>query len=313
MTFEIKTETTKIRNSSLDFHIRLEIAGADLIIEDLDIDVEFVKSKAKEPNKSTITIWNVSEDTFKRLFKTTAVDVYTWFGDDEPAWTFRGYVDVKNLVKMNAVAGRINSSKGFLAPTVKQDNKGQFDIPTIIELVDSKVNYKASKINKNYSSSVKTKQLMNDCIEAMGLGIGFISENLTEKTYSHYKLKGRPHIELEKVLAAVGASFYIRNSFIYITTYKDENKGTYAVVLTPENSLQPDQQSEEDLIISTQLITFLNAGDWVKLQFKEIEGVENVYEVRGKMNNYGTAGSSDIVIKFPKEKKKRKKKAKKAT
>ena len=91
----------------------------------------------------------------------------------------------------------------------------------------------------------------------------------------------------------------------------DKNNDTYAVVLNPENSMQPDQQSDDTIIISTRLIPFLNANDWVKLDFKELEGLEQVHEVRGKCNNYGTAGTNDIVIKIP-IKKSKKKKAKKA-
>lgn len=309
----IETELKVIKQNSLDFHIRLEVAGANLIIENLDIDVELIKTRASEPNESSITIWNISEDTFLRLINDMyAVDVYSWYGDDEPALMFRGYINPKNVTKMNAVAGRINTAKGFLASTVKQDNKGQFDIPTVIQLIDSKINYLASKIDKTYYSEVTSTQLINDCIEAMGVGVGFISENLSVKTYKNgYKLYGKPHIALKNILNPLGATFNITNSFINIQTPNDKSKDTYAVVLNPENSMQPDQQSDDTIIISTRLIPFLNANDWVKLDFKELQGLEQAYEVRHKANNYGTGGSTDIIIKFPKAKK-GKKKAKKA-
>lgn len=304
----IESEIKKIYQNSLDFHLRLEIAGADLIIEDMDIDVEYIKSKDPNPNKSTVTIWNISDDTFKRLQQTTAVDVFCWYGDDEPSHLFRGYTDPKNAVRMNAVAGRINTAKGFLASTVKQDNRGQFDIPTIIELIDSKVNYLASKINKTYVKEVTSTQLISDCIEALGVGVGFISENLKVKSYkTGYKLYGRPHVVLKTILDSLGASFNITNGFIYIRTSADESKDTYAVLLDPTNSMQPDQQSEDKIIISTRLIPFLNPGDWVKCNFKELDSLEQIHEIRGKCNNYGTAGSTDVVIKIPIEKKKKKK------
>lgn len=308
----IESEIKVIKYNSLDFHLRLEIAGADLIIEDMDIDVEFVKTRASEPNKSTVTIWNLSDDIFKKLFDTYAVDVYAWFGDDEPSLIFRGYTDPNSMVKMHAVAGRINTAKGFLASTVKQDNKGQFDIPTVIELIDSKVNYLASKINKTYFGEVTSTQLINDCIEAMGVGIGFISENLPEKTYKNgYKLIGKPHAVLKTLLDGLGAKFNVTNGFIYVQMPTDKNNDTYAVVLNPENSMQPDQQSDDTIVISTRLIPFLNANDWVKLEFKELEGLEQVYEIRGKCNNYGTAGTTEVIIKIPMDKT-IKKKAKKA-
>lgn len=308
----IESEIKVIRYNSLDFHLRLEIAGADVIIEDMDIDVELVKTRESEPNKSTVTIWNLSDDTFKKLFDTYAVDVYGWFGDDEPSLMFRGYTDSTSLVKMNAVAGRINTAKGFLASTVKQDNKGQFDIPTIIELIDSKVNYLASKINKTYFAEVTSTQLIQDCVEAMGVGLGYLSDNLPVKTYKNgYKLTGRPHIVLKTILDGLGAKFNVTNGFIYIQMPTDKNNDTYAVVLNPDNSMQPDQQSDDTIIISTMLIPFLNANDWVKLDFKELNSLEQIHELRVKCNNYGTAGTTEVIIKVPVEKKK-KKKAKKA-
>lgn len=304
----IEPEYKVIKQNALDFHLRLEIAGADLVIEDLDIDVEYVKTRASEPNKSTVTIWNIADDTFKRLLKTYAVDIYSWHGNDEPSLLFRGYIDPKSIIKMSAAAGRINTAKGFLASTVKQDNKGQFDIPTVIELIDSKVNYMASKINKTYFSEVNTTQLINDCIEAMGVGVGFISENLPVKTYKNgYKLIGKPHVILKTILDGLGAKFNVTNSFIYIQMPTDKNNDTYAVVLNPQNSMQPDQQSDDTIIISTRLIPFLNANDWVKLDFKELQGLEQAYEIRGKCNNYGTAGTTDVVIKVPQEKETKKK------
>lgn len=299
----IEPEYKRIKQESLDFNLRLEIAGADLIIEDLDIDVEYVKTREAEPNKSTVTIWNIAEDTYKRLLKTYAMDIYSWYGDNEPSLLFRGYIDPKSIIRMSAVAGRINTAKGFLASTVKQDNKGQFDIPTVIELIDSKVNYTASKISKTYFTEVTTTQLINDCIEAMGVGIGFISNNLPVKTYKNgYKLSGKPHIVLKTILDGLGAKFNITNSFIYIQMPSDKNNDTYAVVLNAENSMRPDQQSDDTIIVSTRLIPFLNANDWVKLDFEELQGLEQAYEVRGKCNNYGTAGTTDIVIKVPSEK-----------
>ena len=82
----IEPQIKEIYQNSLDFHLRLEIAGADLIIEDMDIDVEYIKSDDPNPNKSTVTIWNIADDTFKRLMRTTAIDIYCWYGDDEPSF-----------------------------------------------------------------------------------------------------------------------------------------------------------------------------------------------------------------------------------
>ena len=78
------------------------------------------------------------------------------------------------------------------------------------------------------------------------------------------------------------------------------------MLLDATNSMQPDQQSDDKIVVSTRLIPFLNAGDWVKFNFKELNSIEKVSEVRGKCNNYGTAGTTDIVVKIPIEQIKKK-------
>ena len=65
--------------NKLKFNIMLQVAGADLSIQDLDIDFDVYKNNKSENNKSTITIWNLNDTTYQRLLeKTYAVDLYTW-------------------------------------------------------------------------------------------------------------------------------------------------------------------------------------------------------------------------------------------
>ena len=188
------------KQSSLNFNIMLQIAGADLQIQDLDIDFDVYKNDKSETNKSTITIWNLNDTTYQRILeKTYAVDVYTWYGDDEPALLFRGYVDPDKTAKRNNARGRINTARGFLESPVKQDIKGSFDIPTIIELIDGKISYTNKKINKDYRQKVSSTQILKDCIDAMGIGIAKFSDNLPATEYNTYKAIGNPHVIMQKI------------------------------------------------------------------------------------------------------------------
>ena len=51
----------------------LQVAGADLSIQDLDIDFDVYKNNKSENNKSTITIWNLN-DTTCLLYTSDAAD-----------------------------------------------------------------------------------------------------------------------------------------------------------------------------------------------------------------------------------------------
>lgn len=299
------------KQSSLRFNVMLQIAGADVQIQDLDIDFDIYKNNKSTHNKSTITIWNLNDTTYQRILeKTYAVDLYTWYGDDEPALMFRGYVNKDKTAKGN-VKGRINTAKGFLESPVRKDLRGSFDIPTVIELIDGYVAYTQKPINKTYRSEVTSTQIINDCIEAMGLGIAHISKKLPEKKYSSYKASGAAHVVLQKICKPLGVRFSVQNDLIQVFAPDEAFKGEYAVLLNPENSMRPERQGENELVISTRILPFLNPNDWVKCEFTEFEGVQQVRQVHSTGNNYGTEGKTEIIIGFDKlktSKKSRKKK-----
>ena len=293
--------------NALNFNIMLQIAGADIQIQDLDIDFDVYKNNKSEANKSTITIWNLNDTTYQRILeKTYAADIYTWYGNDEPALLFRGYVDPEKTVKRN------NSVRGFLNSPIKRDNKNSSDIPTIIELIDGKAAYTDSMINKNYREKVSSTQIIKDCIEAMGVGIAKFSDNLPAVEYNTYKAVGRPHIVLQKICKSLNIRFCIINDLIQVIAPEEQFSGEFAILLTPENSMRPERLGENELSISTRFIPFINPNDWVQCNFKEFEGIEAVRQVHHKGNNYGTAGETEIIIGFDKLKKKRGRKRKKS-
>lgn len=285
------------KQNSLQFNIMVQIAGADIQITDLNIDFDITKTNKAEANKSTITLWNLNETTYQRILeKTYAVDLYTWFGNDEPALIFRGYVD-KNQTQKKSKKGRKSKSKGFLEPAIKQDIRGGFDIPTVITLIDGGATYRNAKINKNYREKVTSTQIIKDCIEAMGLGVSRFSENLPSKEFSTYKAVGSPHVILQQICKPLGIKFSIQNDLIQViapdTNFKDE----FAILLNPNNSQRPGRQGDNEFVISTRLIPFVNPNDWVNCDFTEILGVHRVSQVHSIGNNYGTAGSTEIMVK----------------
>lgn len=289
---------------SLKFNIMLQVAGADVQIKDLDIDFDIFKTNKKDPNKSTITIWNLNDTTYQRILeKAYAVDLYTWYGEDEPSLIFRGYIEKPQTVKQNNAQGKINTARGFLASTVKQDNRGGFDIPTIIELTDARIAYTQTVINKNYRTSVTSTQIILDCIEAMGVGVARFSENLPEKTYINgYNAIGKPHVILNTICKALNIRWNIQNGLIQVIAPDEQFNGTYAILLNPNNSQRPTRNGETELTISTRLIPWLNPEDWVRCEFKEFTGTEQIRAVHSVGNNYGTAGTTDIIIGYDKPK-----------
>lgn len=302
-----------IKQNSAILNVRLEIAGADIVIENLDIDfhIELTDSSSKA-DKSQITIWNLSDTTYQRIFeKMYAVDLYVWHGNDEPALIFRGYP--ARPAQLQNYTGRINTAKGFLESPVRQDIKGGFDKPTILELVDGKLAYESTTINKTYRTKVSSKQIIQDCIEAMGVGISKISETLPEKIYTSYKAKGKPNVILDRIVKALGGKWCIQNGLIQILSGNETSDGTFAILLDENNSSKPLQQGQEEIHIETRFIPFVRPNNYVKVDKTTLNGVYRISKAILDGSNTGTGASCEFVISVPKPKKsKKRKKNKKA-
>lgn len=302
-----------ITQNSAILNVRLEIAGADIAIEDLDIDFHIVLDSSDKPDKSQITIYNLSDTTFQRIFeKMYAVDMYVWHGNDEPSLLFRGYP--ARPAQSQSYSGRTNTAKGFLESPVRQDIKGKFDNPTVLELVDGKIAYENSKIDKTYRTRVSSNQIINDCIEAMGVGISKISKSLPEKFYSSYKAKGKPNVILSKVVKALGGKWCIQNGLIQILSGQETSEGTFAILLDENNSEKPLPQGQEDIIIGSRFIPFVKPNQYIKVDKTTLSGVYRCDKIILEGSNSGTGAITQFVLKVPKLKKKkgRKKKKKKA-
>ena len=63
--------------NNFEVKIKLEVAGADLTIEDADVSFECEKDRESDFNKATINIYNLSDSTYQRLKdKSNYVRVY---------------------------------------------------------------------------------------------------------------------------------------------------------------------------------------------------------------------------------------------
>ena len=298
-----------ITQNSAILNARLEIAGANIAIENLDIDFHVVLDHSDKPDKSHITIWNLSDTTFQKIFeKMSAVDLYVWHGNDEPQLLFRGYP--ANPAKTQSYSGRINNAKGFLESPVKQDRKGQFDNATIIELVDGKIGFEQTTINKTYRTSVTSTQIINDCIEAMGVGVNKISKDLPEKTYTSFKAKGKPNVILNNIIKSLGGNWCVQNGLIQILSGNEKSDGTFAVLLNEDNSEKPIQHGKEDIILNTRFIPFLKPNAYVKVEKDTLNGIFKVSKAIHEGSNTGTGASTQVVITVPKTNKKKSKKKK---
>lgn len=313
-------------NPDLNFRLRLDIAGANIRIQDklitdeetgrfyvdresgLDIDFEIVKTDDNIPNESTITIWNLSDSTYQNIVQNgTAVELYAAWSNDEYALMFRGYP--LSTVKKSKSSTQ-TSSQGFLKQDYNAGRKGQNDIPTVLSLVDGKAQYEAATINKTYKNSISTEVIIKDLIESFGVPVGVIDE-IEHQTLDSYIAYGKTAKEMNYFAKRLGFKWSITNGVFYLYNGKTP-QNLYGIKLNGDNSGTPERQNEQFKVtnlktgkteiknaymISTKLMPFLNPMTYCECNFgQSLQGVKYIYKVRHKGNNYGTSAESGVYI-----------------
>nr|DAS99122.1 MAG TPA: tail protein [Caudoviricetes sp.] len=315
-------------NPDLNFRLRLDIGGANIRIADnlkedketgrfwvdresgLDMDFDIVKTDDGAPNESTITIWNLSENTYTNIMNNAdAFELYAAWSNDEYALMFRGY-PLKALKKAKGTI--LTSNQGFLKQDANAGRRGQNDLETVITLIDGLAEYKDARMDKTYYGTVSTETILKDCVETFGIPVGTIAE------INHKDIMGRQYREksvnvLNGLARLLGFKWKIINGMFYIFT-QEEPEEVYGITLNSDNSSTPERQNDKfttkknketkqtsiektynGYMIKTRLLPFLNPGTWAFCDFgTRLQGTKYIYKVRHRGNNYGTVAETEI-------------------
>lgn len=327
-------------NPDLNFRLRLDIAGANIRIQDklitdketgrfyvdresgLDMDFEIVKTDDNRPNDSTITIWNLSNDTYELISsKADAVELYAAWSNDEYALMFRGY-PYKALKKGKDTI--LTANQGFLKQDANAGRRGQNDIETVLTMLDGKAQYEEAFMNKTYYGTVSTKLILKDCIETFGIPIGTMAE-LEHKDIMGMQYREKSVKVLNGLADLLGFKWQITNGIFNLYTEKEPEKH-YGIVLNSSNSSTPERQNDKfkvtsktiqkankkkgikgvketsvekiynGYMIKTKLLPWLNPGTYCLCDFGILQGVKKIYKVRHRGNNYGTVAETEVYV-----------------
>lgn len=328
-TFTASLQNLSYERRDLNFRLRLDIAGANLRIEDkiiesnggwyvdpesgLDIDFDILKSW-DSANESTITIYNLNSDTYNRIRdNATAFELYGAFSNQEYALMFRGYPD-KQLKRSQKTL--LTSNEGFMKQDYRAGFSGQNDVPTVLTLIDGKINYEDATINKVYYGEVSSELVFDDVIESMGVFRGNIANDIEFKNIKNYSARGKSTTIMNYLAKLNGFKWNIVNG--YFEAYTGEVSGqTYGILLDGFNSSTPERQEDkfktvttvlqkqnkkkgiegvkkitvektnQGYMIETGLLPFLNPGLTAYCDFDILKGSKFIYKVRHTGNNYG--------------------------
>lgn len=265
-------------NKSLNFNLKLTIAESETIIDKLDISFKMYKNNKPEANTAYINIWNLNDTIFQELSeKDNLIDVYTSYGEDDPALIFRGYIERDKIRK-----GR---------------PENRVDEATLITLKDGQSAF-SKFINLNYREKTSSAKIIQDCISATGTGTGSISEKLPETQFDNYKAVGYTQSVLDKICTPLGISFSIQNNLLQLIAPNEKFNGEETVVFNSENSAKLHKKGTDEIIITTTLTPNLTPNDWIQCEFDEFKGNARIREIYHHGNNYGEACLTEITIGY---------------
>ena len=257
------------------FDIIIGVPDSDIVISDLDMEFKVRKSINSDADSAEIIIWNLDEDTYKKLIqKAHPIYLYTKTGNSEPVLMFVGFLDKNHVIRRRIVVTKTNNEA---APP---------DIVTVLNLIESRIAYDNTYINENYREPVSAEQIINDCISAMGLGSVIIDSQIPEKIYSTFKAVGKPHCILTEICESIGLDVVIQNGIINIGSPRNDNSENDIPVFSLENSLEPQYQSDNEVLLIMQLRCDIYPNQLIKCNYEGLNGVYKVIEVNSEGFNF---------------------------
>jgi hypothetical protein len=261
-----------------------------LEITELRIQFEIEKTAKKNPNKSTIKIYNLKKETRAELEKPdTRCVLYAGYKDDAGAL----------LIFQGAVT---------FAWT-------KFDLPDIVtelELGDGAPEIRDTTISVGYGKGVKSTQILNDVSQKMGTPLTLPSNAPTrvwENGLSHH---GSARALLDKVTKGTGLEWSIQNGNLQViqsgmvtTRQGVELSADSGLIGSPERErkskdgttevedtskkkqkVKSATKSYDGWSVKALLMPTLVPGDRVKLKTRDVEGIFRIQELKHKGDSH---------------------------
>lgn len=288
--------------------IKLEIVDADIAIEGADIVLEIKKTDEGKPNYCTITIYNVSENTYNILNdKANEIRVYTDINEKGYVLTFQGVL--RDIVKWKKAKSEVKKRKRksktpmkvhYNEPPISR-SQDSGNVITTIELQDG---FKDTFLNNYYSQSYKgeitNKQILNDILyfikRQTTITIGNIAE-LQEKTFPKGKvMKGTLNNVLRTICQTGNCKSVIDNNIlnVFSNTVQDDVYGYY---LHSGICPRPEFNADKEIDVEAPFLQNIEVGNFVKLEFQDIDGTYPIKKIESRVDNFGGESSTKITLK----------------
>ena len=293
-------------------NIRLEIVGANMVIEDADIELEIKKTNESAPNYCTCTVYNMSMATYNQI-KSKAYYVNCYADINGAGYTLVFAGDLRNLKKPRKARKRksravkhhrkskgtstIASEPKYFEPPIRTEDDGP-DVKTIIELQDGlKSIFLNFPYSVSYKGSVSSNKILSDAISAFRAGSAVGQYDTPNETiYSNGFCYCGPIVNLiHNMCARGGCRFSIQNGIASVIRNGGKNLD-YMFELNSSNCPAPEEDTNLEINVDAPIdIITINPDNYVSLDFRTVKGIKKVYKVEAKIDNYG-GGSQGVKL-----------------
>jgi hypothetical protein len=197
--------------------------GTGFSIKDLRIEFKIEKSDSRDPNKGTVKIYNLSNETHEKvILADNHITIRADYRDETVASicfgdVLRGYREADG---MNRV--------------------------TILEIYDARIAMMSGHVSASYAKGTAASTIAQAFLGALGLAYKGL-ENIPagEKYEEAFVFMGMAADGLKEVLDRYGLSFTVQNEMVYIMT-PGQPAETVGLELTPKSGLLTTPQAVSD-------------------------------------------------------------------
>lgn len=265
-----------------------------LEITELRIQFDIEKSAKKNPNKSTIKVWNMQRSTRAELEK-----------PDTRCLLYAGYAEEDGPILI--------FSGGVTYVWSKVDGP---DIITEFDLGDGAQEIRDTTISVGYAKNVRSSTVLNDVSKQMGLPLTIpsdIKDRIWENGLSYY---GSARVLMDKVTKANDTEWSIQNGTLQVirtggvtTRQGIVLSGTSGLIGSPERMRQSKHGTKKKSAevkkqydgwkCKTLLMPYLNPGDRIKLESRMVEGIFRVQSIKHEGDSHDGDWQTEMKVIDP--------------
>ncbi len=277
------------RVARLDVELK---TNSRLIVENLRISFQVEKTEDSSPNKASIEIYNLSEDTRNKIRDSGKMVIL-----------YAGYT--QNYGEEIVFIGDIVSVSNSFSPP---------DIVTEISAIDGKEALSSSKISVSESTNASALKILEKILSSFSIGNNLKQISVVDKRYIHgFVFSGFSKVALDKVCKFLSLVWSVQNNRIVITKFDSSDTTTIlsiskdsGLIGTPSRVFSSTRKAKGLSLKETSgwsfeclLIPSINPKSKIFLKSKEIKESTafTVISVTHSGDTHGQSWSSSVEVK----------------